>query len=169
MDRLAATLDEECKHLCSLKFFSVLRKCTPEQLSSLCLTDLLDEWKREPPLLHRFLLTISCCKGVPSNDKIPPICMAGSILLRTRNIHMSAMQHYTGLLLFHGNATKQVCMNILVCTKRALTFQTVVRLNKLQVCTSSEATLHKVDECAEGHDDLVTQWMSSQREYINCE
>lgn len=45
-------------------------------------------------------------------------------------------------------------------------FQTVVRMNKLQVCMSAEATLQKLDECAQGHDAKVKQWIASQVEYL---
>ena len=41
-------------------------------------------------------------------------------------------------------------------------------MNKLQVCVSAEATLQKVDECAQGHDNKVKQWIASQVEYLNC-
>ena len=41
-------------------------------------------------------------------------------------------------------------------------------MNKLQVCVSAEATLQKVDECAQGHDKKVKQWIASQVEYLNC-
>lgn len=40
-------------------------------------------------------------------------------------------------------------------------------MNKLQVCVSAEATLQKVDECVQGHDKKVKQWIASQVEYLN--
>lgn len=46
-------------------------------------------------------------------------------------------------------------------------FQTVVRMNKLQICVSAESTLQKVDECAQGYDTKLTQWIASQMEYLN--
>lgn len=45
--------------------------------------------------------------------------------------------------------------------------QMVVRLNRLQICTSAESTLHKVDECAQGHDKKVKDWISDQLEFLN--
>ena len=41
-------------------------------------------------------------------------------------------------------------------------------MNKLQICVSAEATLQKVDECAQGHDAKVKQWIATQVEYLNC-
>jgi len=37
------------------------------------------------------------------------VCMAGAVLLRQRNVHMSALHHIVGLILFHGNISKLVC------------------------------------------------------------
>lgn len=80
----------------------------------------MSEWQQDAPLLHRFLIAVASSTGAPTTDQIPPICMAGCVLLRARNIHMSAFQHIVGLLLFHGNSTKQVAMlliEICVCLK----------------------------------------------------
>ena len=104
INKLMIVLKEECKHLCSVKMNSILRKCTPQQLLSFSMGSLISEWQREAPLLLQFLVTVASS----STHQIPFICMAGAILLRSRNIHMSALQHIVGLLLFHGNATKQV-------------------------------------------------------------
>ena len=108
IDKMMILLSEECKHLCSMKLYSILRKCNPQQLLDFSMEGLISEWQQEAPLLHRFLITAASSTNAPSMDQVPPICMAGSILLRSRNIHMSAFQHIVGLLLFHGNATKQV-------------------------------------------------------------
>ena len=70
----------------------------------------MSEWQQDAPLLHRFLIAVASSTGTPTTDQIPPICMAGCVLLRARNIHISAFQHIVGLLLFYGNSTKQVAM-----------------------------------------------------------
>ena len=108
IDKLMTLLSEECKHLCSMKFNSLLRKCNPQQLLDFGVENLMSEWQQDAPLLHQFLIAAASSTGVPTTDQTTPICMAGCILLRARNIHMSAFQHIIGLLLFHGNATKQV-------------------------------------------------------------
>lgn len=111
IDKVMDQLGQECTHLCSMKLKSLLRKCAPKQLLDFSLEGLMLEWQREAPLLHRILVTAASSTSAQSTDQIPPICMAGSILLRARNIHMSALQHVVGILLFHGNATKQVLVH----------------------------------------------------------
>lgn len=103
-------LKKECIHLCSIKFLSILRKCTPEKLRQFSWDQLLSEWRSEAPLFYQFLETTAMSSSKLNEDveQIPAVCLAGSILLRSRNIHMSAVQHILGLLLFHGNASKQV-------------------------------------------------------------
>lgn len=108
INKVMIQLNEECKHLCGTKFNSLLRKCSPPQLLEFSMQALMSEWQRDAPLLHQFLITAASSSSTSTTDQIPQICMAGSILLRARNIHMSAFQHIVGLLLFHGNATKQV-------------------------------------------------------------
>ncbi len=110
--RLMTLLSEECKHLCSTKFKSMLRKCNPQQLLDFSVESLMSEWQQDAPLLHRFLVTTASSTAAPTIDQTPPICMAGCILLRARNIDMSAFQHIVGLLLFHGNATKHVYYSV---------------------------------------------------------
>ena len=109
INKLMITLREECKQLCSVKTNSILRKCTPQQLLNFSMESLISEWQREAPLFHQLLVTVAS-SNLPSIHQIPYICMAGAILLRSRNIHMSALQHIVGLLRFHGNATKQVLL-----------------------------------------------------------
>ena len=81
VDKIMAQLSEECKHLRSLKFYSLLKKCTPKQLCDFNMDDLALEWQREAPMLHRFLITASSSPCAPSTAQISSICMAGSILL----------------------------------------------------------------------------------------
>ena len=88
IDKIMTRLSEECKHLCSMKLNSILRKCTPQQLFDFSMEGLISEWQQEAPLLHRFLITAAPSTSAPITDQIPPICMAGSILLRSRNIHV---------------------------------------------------------------------------------
>ena len=60
IDKIMAQLSEECKHLRSLKFYSLLKKCTPKQLCDFNMDDLALEWQREAPMLHQFLITALC-------------------------------------------------------------------------------------------------------------
>ena len=88
---------------------SVLRALTPAELGSLSFEQLLDEWQSYAPLFYEFL---SCAANVHASElkeKCIGLCISGAVLLRERNIHMSAVHHIAGLILFHGNASKMVC------------------------------------------------------------
>ena len=108
-------LNAECRDLCSLKQHSILRKVSPNNLATFKPETLLQEWKVHAPILHDVLGEISNKenkkkRGVVTSDG--PIAMAGAALLKSRNPHMSAMQHINGLLLdFAG--TKDKTINIL--------------------------------------------------------
>ena len=103
---LAAVVNElmrECDHLCGKKKVSTLRKSKAfswEKLQS--------EWKEEAPTLYQILTAVATPRLAAefSEDKLPSVCVTGSILLRSRNLHMSALQHLIGLILFHGNVRK---------------------------------------------------------------
>ena len=87
---------------------AILRKSKADDLLQFSWEKLQSEWK-EAPTLYRILTAIATPRLAAelSEDKLPSICVAGSILLRSRNQHMSAL-HLIGLILFHGNVTKQV-------------------------------------------------------------
>jgi hypothetical protein len=67
--RLMTLLSEECKHLCSIKFNSMLRKCNPQQLLDFSVESLMSEWQQDAPLLHRFLVTTASSTGAPTIDQ----------------------------------------------------------------------------------------------------
>lgn len=65
------------------------------------------------PLLENVVLCTS--RAIPTSDTrdhntTAGVCMAGAMLLRQRNIHLSALHHIVGLVLFHGNISKQVIL-----------------------------------------------------------
>ena len=111
---LAAIIGElmqECDHLCGKKsMVSILRKSKPDDLLQFSWEELQSEWKREAPTLYRVLEAVATPRLADklSEDRLPAMCVAGSILLRSRNQHMSAIQQLIGLILFHGNVRKQV-------------------------------------------------------------
>ena len=124
-NKMMILLSEECKHLCGTKFNSLLKKCSPPQLLEFSMEAVMSEWQCDAPLLHRFLIIAASSGSVPTTDQIPPICMAGSILLR---IHV-CFSTYCWLLLFHGNATKQVytlSLTILYAISLSLITQTLI-------------------------------------------
>lgn len=109
---LAAVVNElmrECDHLCGKKV-SILRKSKADDLLQFSWEKLQSEWKEEASTLYRILIAVATPRLAAelSEDKLPSVCVAGSILLRSRNLHMSALQHLIGLILFHGNVRKQV-------------------------------------------------------------
>ena len=53
-------------------------------------------------LLYQFLVAAANA----TDSDVVSVCSAGAILLRQRNIHMSALHHIIGV---HGNASKLVC------------------------------------------------------------
>ena len=113
-EQILKQLQKECAHLCG-KDVSLLRRSTASDLVSLRWSSLIDEWKKESPLFYAFLLAVAApsrsrnvIKGIDLESRFPVLCMAGSILLKERNTHMSAIQHLTGLIVFHGDCSKQV-------------------------------------------------------------
>ena len=46
--------------------------------------------------------------------------------------------------------------------------QVFTRLHKLQLCISHAALLTILDEAAEGHDEIVTDWQDMQEQNVIC-
>ena len=117
---LVDELVRECDHLCGKKV-SILRKSKADDMLQFSWEKLQSEWKEEAPTLYRILTVVVTPRLAVqlhvSEDKLPSICVAGSILLRSYNQHVSALQHLIGLILFHGNVRKQVtkwqCIDVL--------------------------------------------------------
>ena len=111
---LLLELDQQCRALCQKKAFcSILRGLQPSELTAFSFEHLVDEWRLIAPLLLQFLTTVASVSRsadciIPRNV-LPGLCTAGAVLLRLRNVHMSALHHLIGLILFHGNSSKLVC------------------------------------------------------------
>lgn len=78
---------------------------------------------------------------------------------------MSALQHLVGIILFHGNASKQVSTgtHLLRAQTHSMSvniylMQTQRRLAHLQMCVSTTSTLKKMDELRHDHDGPVRAW-----------
>jgi len=82
---------------------------------------------------------------------------------------MSSLQHLIGIILFHGNASKQVSslqrFILLMCLIVLLEAQK--RLARLQLSVSTTATLKKMDELSEGYDAPVRAWKAQVEETLN--
>lgn len=76
-------------------------------------------------------------------------------------MHMSAVHHLIGLILFHGNLSKTVsCIQLstIVNYMSVIKPQGIVRLNHLQVCVSHQSIMSKMDEIAAGYEERVQHW-----------
>lgn len=80
------SLAKECNELCSRKKPSLLRKSDMAEFSlrKLCL-----EWKERAPLFFGFLMTCATSRD-KGHDWLPGVAVAGSVLLKERNVHMNA-------------------------------------------------------------------------------
>jgi hypothetical protein len=95
-------LENQCKKLCQVKSKSVLRNISPKNLESFSFKTIIDELRMYAPLL---LDTLSSVMDHSEQNKL---AVAAAILLKNRNIHMSAVHHLVGQILDHGGATDEV-------------------------------------------------------------
>ena len=84
-------------------------------LQSFDWTALAGELKREAPLLFAVLMAAGAPprprnvrKGATEESCYPAICTGATILLKEGCGFLSTLQHVIGIILFHGNASKQV-------------------------------------------------------------
>ena len=144
--------------------FQFFDKISSKNLQDFQWSNLLDEWKKEAPLLYRILTTVA----IPSSstclpiDHFPAVCVSGAILLKGRNIHMSAIHHLIGLVHFHGNLSKTVNYLDFIIKSIIIIMLSVYVINKgnceAQPCVSHQAILSKMDEMAAGFELRIQQW-----------
>ncbi len=113
LQEVANKVRTECANLGSTKEPSVLRKKTRTDITKFNWHDVVSELEvRAPTFL--LLLTAACDRHWSRKTKsispscLPALCMAGSVLMKCRNKHMSAMQTIISLLLNAGHASSQV-------------------------------------------------------------
>ena len=82
-------LCRECNDLCSKKNPSLLRKSGSDDMENFSLQKLSKEWKERAPLFFSFLMTCATVKE-KGCDWTPAAVVAGSTLLKSRNMHMNA-------------------------------------------------------------------------------
>ena len=115
LQQVANKVRSECTSLVSIKAPSILRKKSKGTLTCFNWEDLVNEWENRAPTFL-MLLTAAADKHWHTKAKtistkcIPPLCMAGVILLKTRNKHTSALQTMTSILLNAGHCSSQVCV-----------------------------------------------------------
>lgn len=96
----------ECKNLCGIKRKSMLRSVSGNDLSEFSYGAFLKELHTDAPLLCNFLETV-----IRKQDQIT-FAVAAAVLLKNRNIHMSAIHHIIGQILDYGGATDEVIIII---------------------------------------------------------
>ena len=118
-DIVIRNLNAECEKLCSTSNKSILRMSAPEDLQKFDWNVLVCELKQKAPLFFAILMTVGAPprprnkrKGVTEDTRYPGVCTAAAILLKEQCDNMSALQHLVGVILFHGNASKQVHLEI---------------------------------------------------------
>ena len=82
-------LGKECNDLCSRKTPSLLRKSRPDEMENFSFQKLCEEWKQRAPLFYSFLVTCATVKE-KGGEWTPAMAIAGSALLKNRNVHMNA-------------------------------------------------------------------------------
>lgn len=94
--KILASVTRECIDLCSKKNPSLLRVNEPEEMLNFTLSKFCTEFKVRAPLFYSFLR--SCATSDDKSDWLPSIAVAGSVLLKQRNVHMNATQSLISLM-----------------------------------------------------------------------
>ena len=95
--------------LCSRKDSSLLRAATKEGLAEFDFKKLCFEWKETAPIFYAFLMTCASSKGNKNPEWFPSVSVAGSILLKQRNSHMSYCASIMGIMLKSSSLEVHVC------------------------------------------------------------
>ena len=113
VDAVVRQMQLQCEVLVSTKFNSILRRKGKDDALQFNWESLLQEWEKQAPIFFSFIKSAACTPAVRSAQPmpakaIPPVCMAGAILLKVRNQNMSALQRIISMLLNAGHVSKQV-------------------------------------------------------------
>ena len=115
-NKFLAQIQHECQILCGNS--SKFKLATPESLQSFSWRVLANELKANAPLFFAVLQTAggphrprNTRKGVTEELCFPALCTAAPVLLKERCERVDAVQQLIGLILFKGNASKQVILH----------------------------------------------------------
>ena len=133
IELLMKELNDQCSHLCEkLRFNSILRQTSLDDLLKFTWQCLVDEWKTEAPLYWSFLQAVASPprprnkqKGLKESSRYPSMCMGGAVLLKERNKDMSALHHLMGIYLYHGDLHKSVSIHKIHLPKNVMLFCTI--------------------------------------------
>ena len=161
-------LQLECQQLCRKDSTCILKRSSPADLHSFNFVALANDLKQKAPLLFAFLEAVGApdCrrnvrKGVVEETRYPALCTAAAVLLKERCEDMNALQHLLGVVLFDGNASKQVyeLVNAIVLVVLfTYCIQAHKRLSRLQLAVSATSTLTKMDQFCHNYDAVVIDW-----------
>lgn len=107
-------IDAECDMLCSRDVASAFRKSTAEDLKKFNFDNLASDLQRTAPTVWSILCIIATPTGKYSrrtpdwHHPLECVVLAAAIILRERNVHMSAAAYVIGLILRQGNASTKV-------------------------------------------------------------
>ena len=113
VDAVVRQMQLQCEALVSTKFNSILRRKGKDDPLQFNWELVLQEWEKQAPIFFSFLKSAACTPAVRSaqpipTKAIPPVCMAGAILLKVRNQNMSVLQRIISMLLNAGHVSKKV-------------------------------------------------------------
>ena len=103
VENVLCTVSTEVNSLCSRKKPSLLRKTGKQDLIKYSMQTLCLEWKTRSPIFYAFLMTVALSRNNKQSHWLPSVALAGSILLKQRNSHMSATGAVIGILLKTGS------------------------------------------------------------------
>ena len=115
IDAVLKRVTGECETLCSTMSKTKLRLSKPDDLMSFNWTAVAEELQQKAPTFFAFLSAVisrhrqrNRHKGATLESCFPALCTAAAILLKQRCDKMNALQQLIGVIMFHGNASKQV-------------------------------------------------------------
>ena len=103
VENVLCTVSTEVNSLCSRKNPSLLRKTGKQDLIKYSMQTLCLEWKTRSSIFYAFLMTVALSRNNKQSHWLPSVALAGSILLKQRNSHMSATGAVIGILLKTGS------------------------------------------------------------------
>lgn len=150
---------ELCK-LCSDKHLSILRNNSAEALKEFDWDEITDEFLTYAPILMSILRASTETKK-PRINTNAVIVMCMGLLLKHRFIKMCLIQRIVSIILYAGNADKQVMYMSCKYNFLHFHFQVFNRLQKLNICMSHQTTIKLVDMLGSDFDSKVHQWRDS--------
>ena len=156
MEEVCQSIKEESDLICKVKTQSVLQKTKPSELLTLQFTDIVDEWQEHAPTVLSCLTAITGISKLQENN-YSYLTLAGSVLLRSRNLKMTAVAYIIGLLLDYGGASDAI----------------IRQMASLGVSVSPSAVYTKKNEISQFHDDTLhtqrKQYNNSVIQATECE